>query len=126
MSYFEMIVEGEFSAAHQLRMYDGRLEPLHGHNWKVEVHLSGPRLDKIGVLADFTLIRAKLNEALAELHDRFLNELPPFAQRNPSAENVALHLYDRLKPHEPMGAHIAKVRVWEATGCAAAFVADAI
>lgn len=124
MPHFEVIVTGEFCAAHQLRLADGSLEPLHGHTWKVEVHLAGPALDSIGVLADFTTIRPQFDAALARWHDRFLNELPEFASVNPSAENVARCLFERLVPHVPSGARIVKVRVWEAIGCAAAYVVE--
>ena len=49
----ELVLKAAFSAAHRLRMYDGSLEPLHGHNWQVEVFLVGSTLDAIGVVADF-------------------------------------------------------------------------
>ena len=53
MPRYELLLESHFSAAHRLRMPDGSLEPLHGHNWKVEVYLEGPRLDGCDLLADF-------------------------------------------------------------------------
>lgn len=124
MLSYEILVEGEFAAAHQLRLYDGRNEPLHGHNWKVEVYLAGPKLDSIGVLADFTVVRRRLNETLQQLHDRFLNDLPEFRDRNPSAEVVASHIYEAMSAGLPAGVRVSRVRVWEAPGCAAAVIGE--
>ena len=45
---FELKVIGEFSAAHNLRGYLGKCEELHGHNWKVEVVITGRKLNKTG------------------------------------------------------------------------------
>ena len=50
---FEITARREFSAAHQLRLYDGSLEPLHGHNWACVVTVSADKLDAIGVVMDF-------------------------------------------------------------------------
>ena len=122
---FELTLEAEFAAAHRLRMYDGQFEPLHGHTWRVEVYYEGEKLDAIGVAADFTVLRKHLNEVVEGLHDRYLNELPMFADTNPSAENVALYFHHALAAKSPHGVRLAKVRVWEAPGCAAAYIAGA-
>lgn len=87
---FEVSVSGWFAAAHQLRLPDGSLEPLHGHNWHVTVTFAGPRLDECGLLLDFVALRRRLEAVLGQLHDRNLNELAAFAGRNPSAEQVAV------------------------------------
>ncbi len=121
MSKFELTLEAEFSAAHRLRLYDGEYEPLHGHNWRVEVFYEGDQLDSIGVVADFTVLQARLREVIAPMHDRYLNELPAFAGENPSAEIVARHIFEALNAAPDAGARLACVRVWEATGCAAAY-----
>lgn len=121
MGAYELTLEAEFAAAHRLRLYDGEYEPLHGHNWRVEVYYRGDRLDSIGVVADFTVLQAQLREVVAPLHDRYLNELPAFAETNPSAENVARHIFDALNNSPVAGARLASVRVWEAAGCAASY-----
>ncbi len=122
---FELTLEAEFAAAHRLRMYDGEFEPLHGHTWRVEIYYEGAGLDSIGVAADFTLLQRDLRTVVAEMHDRYLNELSAFAERNPSAENVAVHFFERLSGKAPAGVRLVKVRVWEAPGCAAAYIAGA-
>jgi 6-pyruvoyltetrahydropterin/6-carboxytetrahydropterin synthase len=121
---YEILVRDEFSAAHQLRMYDGALEPLHGHNWTVEVEMAGPRLDRIDVLVDFTRVQARLRELLGRLHDRLLNEVPELAGRNPSAEAVAAWLFEALTQDVPPNVRLKRVRVWETPSCAAAACAE--
>jgi 6-pyruvoyltetrahydropterin/6-carboxytetrahydropterin synthase len=122
LAAYQLLLRGTFSAAHRLRMYDGRLEPLHGHNWRVEVWLQGSKLDEIGVVCDFTLLQRNLTDTLAELHDTCLNDLPAFSDRNPSTEHVARQIHDRLAPLLPTTVRIAKVQVWETENCAAAFI----
>jgi len=118
---YELTVESVFAAAHQLRMYDGRLEPLHGHNWRVEAFYESAELDGIGVAADFALLQSHVGRAVAQLHDRFLNELPMFVECNPSAEHVARWLHGELSRAAPPGVRVRRVRVWESPGCAAAY-----
>ncbi len=122
MPRYELLLESEFSAAHRLRMHDGTLEPLHGHNWRVEVHLEGRGLDSAGLVADFVVLQRNLTAVVGRLHDTCLNELPAFSECNPSTELVAKHLHDAFAPMLPMGVKVTKVRVWETRACAAAYV----
>lgn len=119
MRRYEIRVDGEFSAAHQLRLYDGSMEPLHGHNWKIEVYVEADQLDSMGVVADFRLVQQALDGRLRRWHDSFLNEHPEFASRNPSTEHVAATLFDDLRPALPAGVRLRRVRVWETSRCAA-------
>lgn len=121
---YEILLRAEFSAAHQLKLSDGSLEPLHGHNWKVEVFLEGPRLDETGMLADFTIVQPALVEITSTLHNTNLNDLPVFSRLNPSTEHVARYIHDRFMPKLPTSVTISKVRVWETTSCAAAYIPD--
>ena len=89
---FEVTTQRTFSASHQLRLYDGSIEPLHGHNWVVRVTVVGEKLDSIGVVIDFHVLERLVDELVLPMHNRHLNELAPFARDNPSAENVALHV----------------------------------
>jgi 6-pyruvoyltetrahydropterin/6-carboxytetrahydropterin synthase len=114
---FEISVCGWFAAAHQLPVSGGSFEPLHGHNWRVQVTFRGERLDERGMLLDFLALDA----VLAELHDRNLNELPAFAGRPPSAEHVAALLAERLADTGGPAAHLACVEVEEAPGCMARY-----
>ena len=115
---FEVSVEAGFAAAHQLRNYRGKCENLHGHNYKVRVTVRGEDLNSIGLLADFSELKAALREIAERLDHRFLNEIEPFVEINPSAENVAKYICDQLQLALSAGTSevpvkIAEVKVWE-------------
>ena len=93
---FEVCVEATFAAAHQLRNYKGKCENLHGHNYKVRVTVAGEKLNSTGLVADFGEVKAALRDIVRRLDHRFLNELEPFIELNPSAENIALYFYQEL------------------------------
>lgn len=92
-----MQVEGQFSAAHSIREYPGPCCNLHGHNYRVVVHLSGTQLDSLGMLIDYTEVKKALSEVLAPLDHAHLNDLPPFAEKNPTSERIAEHIYLALR-----------------------------
>jgi len=119
---FQITSTRHFSAAHQLRLYDGSLEPLHGHNWKVKVTVSAQKLDEIGVVMDFHELERRLNQIVEPMHNRNLNELPPFKSINPSAENVALHIGKKLDL--PQEVTLESVEVWETAENSAKFLND--
>jgi 6-pyruvoyltetrahydropterin/6-carboxytetrahydropterin synthase len=108
---FEITTTREFAAAHQLRLYDGTLEPLHGHNWRVKVTVGSAGLDAIGVVMDFHELDRQVERILAPLHNRHLNETEPFATLNPTTENVAWHFGHSLVL--PAGIALLAVEVWE-------------
>ena len=111
---FEITTTRRFSAAHQLRLYDGSLEPLHGHNWRVKVTVAAEKLDAIGVVMDFHELERLVDLAVVPMHNRHLNEVPPFvSELNPSAENVALHVGRTVAPLLPAGVELLAVEVWE-------------
>ena len=95
---FEIVVRQHFNAAHALRGYAGKCANTHGHNFWVEVTIRGAELDSLGILVDFKDVKAALNTILDELDHTFLNDHPAFAQVNPSSENIAKFIYDRLSP----------------------------
>jgi len=117
---YEIKILSQFSAAHRLENFYGKCEALHGHNWKVEVYLLGERLDEAGLLQDFGVIKARTREVLEELDHKYLNELPAFSRQNPSSENLARHLYERLGAIlNREGVQVSRVSVWESdTSCA--------
>ncbi|MBI3292763.1 MAG: 6-carboxytetrahydropterin synthase [Elusimicrobia bacterium] len=124
---YEIIVEGGFSGAHALKLPGGRREPLHGHNWRVQVVLRGRKLHpKAGYLVDFTHVQAVLNRLLAPFDHHNLNETVPFDRLNPSAENLAKFLSDHLQAGlkaTTLGqCAVAKVTVWETDTTAAAYL----
>ncbi len=121
---YELKIITQFAAAHRLENFYGKCEALHGHNWKVEVFLLGERLDQAGLLRDFGVVKARTNEILNEIDHKFLNELPAFKEQNPSSENLARYLYERLGAVlNGDGVKVSKVSVWESdTSCASYFL----
>ncbi|MDQ1613547.1 MAG: 6-pyruvoyltetrahydropterin/6-carboxytetrahydropterin synthase [Pyrinomonadaceae bacterium] len=94
---FEVMIERNFSSAHQLRGYKGKCENLHGHNYKIEIFARGRELDHIGLLVDFGDLKTAADEIVTYLDHRNINELPPFdAELNPSAENLARYILERV------------------------------
>ena len=109
---FEIASTRRFCAAHSLKLYDGSMEPIHGHNWRVQVRVSSPKLDSIGVVMDFHLLEKLIDDIVTPWHNRHLNECPPFAtELNPTAENVAFHVGRSLKL--PDHVTLLSVEVWE-------------
>jgi 6-pyruvoyltetrahydropterin/6-carboxytetrahydropterin synthase len=119
MGTFEISTVRVFSASHQLKLYDGSMEPLHGHNWKVKVTVASAQLDSMGVVMDFHELERLVDKIVAPMHNRHLNELDAFQNANPSAENVAFTVASRLTL--PNGTRLISVEVWETEDCSAAY-----
>lgn len=110
---FEIRVEKTIAAAHRLFGYDGPCENLHGHNYRVEVAYGGMELDQFGMLVDFTDIKRVFHAVLETLDHTYLNDLPPFRDVSPSAENIAAYIFQELKRAEFPRARLIQVSVWE-------------
>ena len=112
--FFELKVISSFAAAHNLREFRGKCENLHGHNWKVEVVLRGKTLQKNGILVDFGEIKAEIRQTLEEMDHKYLNELPYFSTNNPSSENIARYLFEKLSAKFNAGDNrMYSVTAWE-------------
>jgi len=111
---YTMKIITDFAAAHLLRGYDGPCCRLHGHNWKVEVEVTATALDAIGMGVDFKIIKQNTRQIIERLDHRNLNEIPPFDQLNPTAENIAAHLYAELAQRlNSERVQISGVTLWE-------------
>ncbi len=122
---FELMIETTFSAAHQLRGYMGKCEHLHGHNWKVHVHVSAERLNEIDIAVDFHELKRMTHEVIAPLDHAFLNDLFPFTEKNPSSENLAKWIFDSLKKKINTDTlHLNAVTVWESDTASATYYED--
>ena len=114
---FEVSVEESFAAGHALRGYKGKCENPHGHNYKVRVTLAGDDLDSIGLLLDFKDLKAAMNQIIERFDHQYLNDLDPFREQNPSAENMARYFYQEtsanLRKSTNGRVRVKDVRVWE-------------
>lgn len=122
---FELMVETTFAAAHQLRAYKGKCETLHGHNWKVHVHVSADRLNETGLALDFHDLKRHALEVIAPLDHVFLNDIFPFTEINPTSENIAKWVYDSLKKRVNADhVQLTAVTVWESDTASATYYED--
>ncbi len=104
----------DFAAAHLLRGYEGECNRLHGHNWKVEVEVVARVLDEVGMGVDFKEIKTSTKEVIGSMDHRNLNDLPPFDRINPTAENLAAHIYKLLgEKLNDDRARVSAVTIWE-------------
>lgn len=62
----------KFSAAHFTLFPDGQAELLHGHNYQVELELTGEGLDSYGLLCDFVAVKRAIRGACERLDTRTL------------------------------------------------------
>lgn len=108
-------VQAHYDSAHYLRSYKGKCEQLHGHRYVVEAALTTTELGEGGIAFDFVDVKRALRELADELDHNNLNELPPFTEIEPSAENQARYFYEELKRRLPaaMSAALLYTKVWE-------------
>ena len=123
---FEVMIERNFSSAHQLRGYRGKCENLHGHNYKIEIYARGRELNDIGLLVDFVELKEAADEVVNFLDHRNINELEPFVEElNPSAENLARFILERVARRVGDDrVQIYKVRCFETPTSVATYIAD--
>jgi 6-pyruvoyltetrahydropterin/6-carboxytetrahydropterin synthase len=110
-------VQDEFCAAHLLHFADGSTEPLHGHNYKVEVTVACPTLDGQGIGVDYLVVHEALHRVLdRELDHVNLNSIAGLNDPNPTSENVARWIAGRMQRDLtalPGDARVHSVTVWE-------------
>jgi 6-pyruvoyltetrahydropterin/6-carboxytetrahydropterin synthase len=119
---YEISIQTSFSAAHRLRNYQGDCESLHGHNWKVLVTAQSEKLNDIGLAIDFKTLKKITNEAIDCLDHAFLNDIEPFCEINPSSENIARVLFEKIKTSlAAFDISLSKVSVWESENAWASY-----
>jgi len=104
----------EFASAHTLREYPGACSRMHGHNWKVELEAVATKLDEVGMGVDFKQMKKIAREVGDRLDHRYLNEIEPFTEINPTAENIAAYLYREIsKQLNSDTITVSSVTLWE-------------
>ena len=124
--HFEISIETQFCAAHALREYKGIQEPTHGHNFKVIATVRGEKVDRSGMAIDFLELKPVVESEVGRLHYGFINEaVSEFradgGNLSPSAENIAVVLYQRIAKRLPAGVAMSSVQVFESPGCSATY-----
>ena len=125
---YTLRVEGAFEAAHRVVNYPGKCDRLHGHNWVVEATFQGRELDELGMLIDFKIAKKALAAILDDFDHYYLNDFPPFnAGVNPTAENLARIIFERLVACEEVAAspaELAALTVWESPKSSVTYTKD--
>jgi len=122
---YSIFKDFELSAAHAIRGHTRGCQNLHGHNYRVRVHVSARELDELGMVIDFADLKAVVSAVAGRFDHRVINEIPPFDEVNTTAELLAGHLYRevarRLGEDAAAGCRVRveRVEVWETpTSCA--------
>ena len=110
---YNLSIETNFSAAHHIKGHEGSCRRLHGHNWKIKVDVSAEKLNKIGIALDFQHLQDLTREVLKQFDHQYINEMPPFTDMNPTAENLARYIYEQIEGKLPEGIKMRKVSLWE-------------
>jgi 6-pyruvoyltetrahydropterin/6-carboxytetrahydropterin synthase len=112
-----------FAAAHAIRGHTRGCENLHGHNYRVRVHLRAATLDKLGMVLDFADLKTLVEDVLGPFDHRVINDIAPFDQRNTTAELLSQYVFEqveqRLAGDPRVG--VARVEVWENESSCAVF-----
>jgi 6-pyruvoyltetrahydropterin/6-carboxytetrahydropterin synthase len=118
---FTVSVETHFWASHRLTLPDGSKEPAHSHNFAVIADVGTEMVGDMGLVMDFRRLKAMLDNIVAEFDNVALDGIDYFEQNNPTAENVAKYIYEKLQPELPKDVKLEAVRVTEEPGCLAKF-----
>ncbi|MBK1674685.1 6-carboxytetrahydropterin synthase QueD [Ectothiorhodospira shaposhnikovii] len=114
MPKYTLKVLTDFASAHTLRDYPGNCSRLHGHNWKVEAEVEATVLDSLGMAVDFKTIKSLAREIAGELDHTYLNDLAPFRDVNPTAENIAAWFFREMAARlNAPGVRVSAITLWE-------------
>mgnify|MGYP001766692347 CR=1 FL=1 len=120
---YEVTIIKSFSAAHLLADIGGKCEALHGHNFKVEITVAAGQLNHIGILVDFRLLKKMLGDVLEALDHKHINTLTDFAGINPSAENIAKYIFEKMDTRvKTAGVNMVRVKIWESENAAVTYL----
>ena len=120
---YELKIITHIAAAHQLTMVGEKCENMHGHNWKIEVFVTGEKLDEAGVLMDFGIIKKHVAEIISLLDHKYLNELEFFEKDQPSSENIAGVVARELQKRiDSSAVRVSRVAAWESENACATYV----
>jgi 6-pyruvoyltetrahydropterin/6-carboxytetrahydropterin synthase len=92
---------------------------LHGHSFRVSVHVSGPVNPKTGWIMDFADLKTAFAPVFDALDHRYLNDVPGL--ENPTSENLARWIWQKLKPSLPA---LSKIVVEETCTSGCIYIGD--
>ncbi len=111
---YEVFKEARISGAHRLRDYKGPCENLHGHNWRVRLYVGAYELNGVGMVIDFKVLKDALNEVCDRFDHTYLNEISPFDDLNPTAENICRYIFEEVDQRiRDERVRVTRAMVWE-------------
>lgn len=110
---FKLSIETHISAAHLLRNYEGPCSRLHGHNWKVKVEVRAHTLNAVGIAIDFKDLKDITWQVIGRFDHNNFNEIAPFNDINPTAENIVRFFYEEIAKKLPEEIKLSKISLWE-------------
>ena len=114
-------IQTSFWASHQIRLSDGRREPIHSHNWIVTTEVSGSELNRMGLVIDFNKLKKNIEGITGQFDNRSLEENPYFQENNSTAETVAKYIFEKLEGQLPEHIRLTAVTVMEEPCCEAKY-----
>jgi 6-pyruvoyltetrahydropterin/6-carboxytetrahydropterin synthase len=116
MSFMQIFKEFRIEAAHLLPHVPAghKCARLHGHSFRIGVYVAGPVGARSGWVMDFADLKAAMAPLYEALDHRYLNDVEGL--ENPTSENLAVWVWQRLKPRLP---ELARIVVHETctSGC---------
>ena len=128
---FQAGIKKSFDARHFLRGDFAEESVPHTHPYQVEVICGAGELDKNGFSVDIALLEDVLSKNLEAIDGVLLNDLDFFARRQPSLENLAVYLWERIRgdleaacrlESGPLPSSI-EIKIWESVTAWAAYAA---
>lgn len=127
----------QFCCGHRIWGHENKCAHFHGHNYVAMFHATGPRLDELGRVIDFSVLKSRLGGWIEEHWDHgfllhrddmegqeALSRIPGqklfLMDRNPTVENMALYLLDEMAPTQLADlddVEVVKVTLWETENC---------
>jgi 6-pyruvoyltetrahydropterin/6-carboxytetrahydropterin synthase len=122
---FTVFKDFTFSAAHAIRGHTRGCENLHGHNYRVRIHVQARSLDALGMVIDFADLKTVAREVLDPFDHRVMNDIPPFGERNTTAELFAQYVFEEVARRiDDARLRVARVEVWENESACAIFAPE--
>ena len=125
----------DISVGHKVTGHESKCAHLHGHNYRFHFTIGAPKLDQVGRVMDFSVIKEKLCEWLEQNYDHkfliwehdetaaALKEIDPagvvIVTFNPTAENIAEYFCENIAPHQLAGTGcvLVKLKIEETRKC---------
>lgn len=116
---FTVFKDFTFAAGHAIRGHRGGCQNLHGHNYRVRVHVAAAALDELGMVIDFADLKRILSGVVGRFDHAVINDIPPFDVRNTTAELLSQYVFEEVATRLPEGRSVRRVEIWETeTSCA--------